>query len=336
MNNSSPRVLIIGKAGGILHWPEHLLDACKQSAITHDFFPINHLADRHRIGSRLLKSLSRKKFQAEQLRSLHNKLAQFAPDIVFFIDCLGLTPALQELLAKEKFRFKAAHWIGDYYEPSITELNAFTDIFYFTDTFLIERAKELKLNNPSYLPLAVNDSVFKNTLNGPDAITHFMRRQSPVLFVGAYSANRYDTLNKIDFPLEIYGKGWNKRFATQQKIYPKNISLQKVAQLNANHRCVLNIINKNNICHGLNMRCFEATAAGAVLLTDEVKDLSRCFEAGTEVISYKEVDDLNKKVPALLQSPDVLFDIAVKGQAKTLQYHTYKNRLLQIIAEMNC
>ena len=75
-----------------------------------------------------------------------------------------------------------------------------------------------------------------------------------------------------------------------------------------------------------NMRLFEASGAGACLLTDAKGDLARVFEAGKEVVTYASADEAAERAAWLLAHPAAREVIAAAGQARTLRDHTFDRR----------
>jgi hypothetical protein len=79
-----------------------------------------------------------------------------------------------------------------------------------------------------------------------------------------------------------------------------------------------------------NMRLYEATGVGAMLLTDAKRNLHELFEPGTEVVSYDGADDLAAKVRHYLEHEDERAAIAAAGQQRTLREHTYRTRMAEL------
>jgi SAM-dependent methyltransferase len=75
-----------------------------------------------------------------------------------------------------------------------------------------------------------------------------------------------------------------------------------------------------------NMRLFEATGMGALLLTDEKRNLPAIFERGTEVVAYRSKYECAELVQYYLQNESERSGIAERGQARTLRDHTYTVR----------
>jgi len=79
-----------------------------------------------------------------------------------------------------------------------------------------------------------------------------------------------------------------------------------------------------------NMRMFEATGMGALLITDEKKNMEEFFKVDKEVVTYKNPTDLIKKAKYYLNHPKEAAEIAKAGQDRTLREHTYKNRMKEL------
>ncbi len=75
-----------------------------------------------------------------------------------------------------------------------------------------------------------------------------------------------------------------------------------------------------------NMRLFEATGAGACLLTDWQEDLPRYFAPGLEVETYRDAGELVEKAKALLADPARREAVAAAGRARTMRDHTFARR----------
>jgi spore maturation protein CgeB len=79
-----------------------------------------------------------------------------------------------------------------------------------------------------------------------------------------------------------------------------------------------------------NMRLYEATGMGAMLLTDMKDNLKDMFEPGREVETYSDADEAIAKINGLLRDPKRRADIAAAGRARTLRDHTYQMRMHEL------
>lgn len=79
-----------------------------------------------------------------------------------------------------------------------------------------------------------------------------------------------------------------------------------------------------------NMRLFEATGAGACLLTDWQEDLGNYFEPDVEVATFRNADELVAKARFLIENPDERARIAEAGRARTMREHLFSHRVSRL------
>lgn len=81
-----------------------------------------------------------------------------------------------------------------------------------------------------------------------------------------------------------------------------------------------------------NMRLYEATGVGTLLLTDMKDNLSDLFEVGEEVVAYRSKEEAAELIAYYLAHPNEAEAIARKGQQRTLRDHTYKQRMTELVS----
>ncbi len=79
-----------------------------------------------------------------------------------------------------------------------------------------------------------------------------------------------------------------------------------------------------------NMRLFEATGVGTLLLTDSKANLHTMFEVGKEVVTYENVEDCIALIRYYSEHSNERDQIARAGQQRTLREHTYLNRMREL------
>jgi spore maturation protein CgeB len=80
-----------------------------------------------------------------------------------------------------------------------------------------------------------------------------------------------------------------------------------------------------------NMRLYEATGVGAMLLTDKKDNLGDLFEIGKEVVAYTSVDEAIELIQYYLEHSNEANEIALAGQRRTLSEHTYEHRMKELL-----
>jgi spore maturation protein CgeB len=79
-----------------------------------------------------------------------------------------------------------------------------------------------------------------------------------------------------------------------------------------------------------NMRLFEATGVGTMLLTDWKMNIGDMFESGKEVVTYRSPEECSELVSYYLSHEDERAAIARAGQSRTLSQHTYYHRMQEL------
>jgi hypothetical protein len=79
-----------------------------------------------------------------------------------------------------------------------------------------------------------------------------------------------------------------------------------------------------------NMRMFEATGCGALLITDWGENIEKLFVPGKEVIAYKSITGAAAAVLYYLDHREEARIIAENGRQRTLRDHTYEKRTAEV------
>ena len=158
--------------------------------------------------------------------------------------------------------------------------------------------------------------------------------------VSIYSLKK--TLNKIKIKDEILNNisFFNKVNAIpggilNKKMYKnakKPLYGNKLFSLMQNQLISLNVhpgISKNEAS---NMRLFEATGVGSLLLTDYKDNLSSFFDIDSEIVTYACIEEAVEKAKYLLNNPLVAIKISEAGKKRIESDHTFYNRA-PILAE---
>lgn len=74
----------------------------------------------------------------------------------------------------------------------------------------------------------------------------------------------------------------------------------------------------------INMRIFEATGGGSLLLTEHLAGLARYFEPGKEIATFKSLPDLLEQIRHFLDHEDERTQMAEAGRARCLSEHSIK------------
>jgi hypothetical protein len=163
-------------------------------------------------------------------------------------------------------------------------------------------------------------------------------RDIAVSFVGTFldmHTSRTALLERLaaaDVPLKIWGMVPAKGLAGSplNDCYMGPAWGLQMYEVLARSRIVIN--HHGNVPpYANNLRLFESTGSGAMLLTDDKPNLKDLFEIGSEIVAYRDADDCLAKVRHYLAHEDERSQIARAGQARTLAEHTFQNRMSELI-----
>jgi spore maturation protein CgeB len=133
-------------------------------------------------------------------------------------------------------------------------------------------------------------------------------------------------------PIEFWGysvDGWPPE-ATLRKAYRGEAWGLEMYRLLRSARVSLNRHIEVAEGYANNMRLFEATGVGTMLLTDMRRNLADLFEPGVEVATYEGLDDLVAKIEYYLEHENERAAIAAAGQRRTLAEHTWAQRMTEL------
>jgi len=80
-----------------------------------------------------------------------------------------------------------------------------------------------------------------------------------------------------------------------------------------------------------NMSLYEATGVGTLLITDAKENLNDLFNVGKEVVAYHNARECVELVKYFLDHENERLAIAESGQRRTLQEHSYENRMRELV-----
>jgi len=79
--------------------------------------------------------------------------------------------------------------------------------------------------------------------------------------------------------------------------------------------------------HAANVRMFEVTGAGSLLVNDHKQNIREYFEPGEEILTFRNKQECMSKLRWALDHPEEAREIAARGQARTLRDHSVEKRV---------
>jgi len=180
------------------------------------------------------------------------------------------------------------------------ELAVYDSIFSFSKvtTEFFRRTKGL---NAHYLPFGA--AAIDMPVN--------VEESRDVLFVGSGDLRRILLLESIAEHVSVFGDRWERNYSLisetlRLRVVDKPVWGRELHQLMAESKIVLNITRGPFYAAetGINLRIFEALAAGKFLLTDYCDEVAELFEVGVEIETFSGSAELREKVRYYLENPE--------------------------------
>ncbi len=164
-------------------------------------------------------------------------------------------------------------------------------------------------------------------------------RDIPLSFVGSLSPDHVKRIAFLEYvatrtPLKVWGNGIER--------LPKSSPLHACYQGEAWGRDMYQVLRRSKITLNFhidlaedwanNMRLYEATGSGALLLTDRKRNLAEIFVPGEHLAAYSDAEDCVHQIHALLADDATRERIAAAGQAHAIAIQNYFLRTGEIAA----
>jgi len=134
-------------------------------------------------------------------------------------------------------------------------------------------------------------------------------------------------------PLRVYGVGiprWVGDSPVRTALAGRYISREEKARVFRSAAGVLNTMHLGEV-DGVNGRLFQAAGCGAAVLTEFRPALPELFDIGSEVLAYRDFDDLVDQASRLLGEPGLTARLGDAAAQRALRDHTYDARLATIL-----
>lgn len=82
---------------------------------------------------------------------------------------------------------------------------------------------------------------------------------------------------------------------------------------------------------GLSLRIWDVLGCGGFLLTNYQAEIPEYFEIGRDLETYESMDELKEKIQYYLTHEEERVEIAINGYEKTAKYHTWEQRMMEML-----
>lgn len=157
-------------------------------------------------------------------------------------------------------------------------------------------------------------------------------------FVGGISRHHDKAIPLLEYlalntPIQFFGYGARKlpRSSPIRKRHHGEVWGVNMYRALARSRVTLNRHINVAESYANNMRLYEATGVGSLLITDRKDNLGDLFDVGREILAYSSHQEAAEMIRFYLAHPAEAEAIARAGQARTLAEHTYRRRMEELV-----
>lgn len=263
-------------------------------------------------------------------RRIIRRAREFECDLVISVDARLLPGSVARMRARGT---RVALWFPDHVANLGRQLMLASpyDAVYFKDAELVARLDALLDVPVRYLPQACNPMWHR-----PPAGTE---PQPHVAVVGNMYPSRVALLDRLlrdGVPLALYGAAFPRWLraasAARLGVAPPVVRAAK-ATVFRRAAAVLNNLHPAEMA-GVNLRTFEATASGAVVLCEDRPTLDELFAPDSEILIFRKYDELLGLIRGVLAAPTQARPIGDAASRRAHAEHTYQHRLGVILQDL--
>jgi len=295
----------------------------------------NNLILRKFVYNGLVSLLSKDRVIESSFKKIEDNINLYRPKLLILFGSCPTSVTYFDGISKlaKQFQTKIAIWFhDDPYEFDWNYLGSeIADYLFTNDKWSLIHYNRDKVY---HLPLAANrESHYRNVSSD------FL---FDVFFCGVAFSNRrllIDDLSAVltKYNTKIMGSGWSDthKFTTNSRI-----SNKELADLTNRSLCTLYIGRDLNLANTRYMidpstpgpRLFEAAMSGAVQLVFHTSyEILDYFSDGEGIILYDNPTQFNEILESLIRNKEYRQEVAVAGQSRALDFHSYTNRCSSLL-----
>lgn len=192
----------------------------------------------------------------------------------------------------------------------------------------VERLKDMDIDS-EYFKIAFEPRILEKTGK--------QKRIYDIVFIGSFTPQHKRGTRVLEnlakkFPVHVWGRGI--KFLSPASPLMNNFHGEawglNMYKILASSKIVVNRHIDVAEDYANNMRLYETTGMGTLLITDEKKNLNNLFEIGKEIMTYRNETDLVNKIKYYLNNEKAQRRIAEAGQRRVLKDHTYAIRMKEL------
>ncbi|MFH1584006.1 MAG: glycosyltransferase [Actinomycetota bacterium] len=173
-------------------------------------------------------------------------------------------------------------------------------------------------------------------------ITDKCSKKYDVTFIGSFTPYHQEGIKILEevaknIPIHVWGQGLEflSPFSPIRKNYHGEAWGIEMYKIFRQSKIVLNRHISTSKDYANNMRLYEATGMGALVITDHKRNLNNLFKVGKEIVEYKSSKNLINRIKYYLKHDEERKKISKAGQKRTLKEHNYYVRSKRLIKILN-
>ncbi len=263
--------------------------------------------------------------------ALVKSIEQFQPDLVLLLLGSYVPPATIQKVRKHT-KAPVICWCQDHMGTMGRQyiLGSKFNYLFAKDQVMVDLFRNYThIPEIHYLPEACNPDIHRPVSPTAADMERFGCDVTTAATLYYYRSEILESLADMDLkiwgPVPRFYDGPMLKFATGEAVYTRD----KAACFNAS-KIVLNTLFPMEF-GGLNARAFELAGCGGFQLITHSEAVSRHFEIGKEIETFRNLDELRDKVCYYLEHDDERRAIADAGRRRAHSEHTYKHRLQEML-----
>lgn len=252
------------------------------------------------------------------------QIKKYTPDIVYIQDLSILNPETLRMIKKY-----CKLLVGQIASPPPPKkyLKCF-DLIITSFPHFVKEFNKLEIKS-EYQKLAFESRILKKVGK--------QKKVYDVTFIGSFTPHHSEGTKVLEevarkIPVNVWGQGieFLSLHSPLRKNYHGEAWGLDMYKIFAESKIVINRHIGVSGDYANNMRLYEATGTGAMLITDHKRNLNDLFKVGKEVVEYKNSEDLIDKINYYLRNDNEREKIARAGQKRTLKDHNYRLRMKEL------
>ncbi len=232
--------------------------------------------------SYLLRKLSTPLWLNKLNKIYLDEINKFNPDLVLSIKGETVTPNTLNMLEKN-VGVRTALWFPDdprFFNSLVKYIAPRYSNVFSCSSNAIENYRALGIKNISRIPFGCDPEIHDNNFITENKI-------NKAIFIGTYSPKRYRFIKSLirgGVPIDVSGPHWPSEIS--KNLVGKGVFGKNYVNTIKTYSAVINL--HQDINYGPNMRAFEVTGSGGILITDRAEDILSFFSENSEILVYND------------------------------------------------